>query len=99
MADPSDRAGLTDAPLRVASAKWMATSVNGIASAASAGARLVDTRITSRKIAVKTVSRIRAPISVIPVPGLVIPFATVCWLTATAMTAAAPIAPRIWAMM
>ena len=40
MADPSERAGLTDAPLSVAIAKWIATSVSGIASAASAGVAL-----------------------------------------------------------
>ena len=62
-------AGLTDAPLNVAIAKWIATSVSGIASAARAGARLVAARITARKPAVRTISMISAPMSVTPPPG------------------------------
>ena len=69
MADPSERAGLTDAPLSVAMAKWIATSVSGIASAASAGVRFVAARMTARNAAVATVSMIRAPASLMPSPG------------------------------
>ena len=49
---------MTEAPLRVAMAKWMATSVSGMASAASAGARFVEARMTARNAAVATVSMI-----------------------------------------
>ena len=51
--------------------------------------------MTARKPAVATISMIRAPTSVIPWPGAVIPFVTACWLTATATTRAAKIAPMI----
>src|SRR5919109_1135836 len=64
-----ERAGLTDAPDSVAEPKWMATSVNGIASGARPAARLVDTRITRMKPAVSTISRISAPMSVTSPPG------------------------------
>ena len=37
--------------------------------------------------------------SVMPAPGFVIPAATASWLTVTMTTAAAPIAPMIWARM
>ena len=74
-------------------AKWIATSVSGIASAASAGVRLVEARITAMNPAVATVSMIRAPMSVTPPPGFVTPAATASWLTATTTSAPAAIAP------
>ena len=55
--------------------------------------------MTTRKIAVKTISRISAPMSVMPAPGFVMPALTAAWLTVTSTTAAAPIAPMIWARM
>ena len=39
--------------------------------------------MTTRKIAVKTISRISALMSLMPAPGLVMPSATACWLTVT----------------
>ena len=54
--------------------------------------------MTTRKIAVKTVSRTSALTSLIPVPGLVMP-STACWLTVSMTTTAAAMAPMIWAMM
>ena len=95
MADPSERAGLTEAPLSVAIAKWIATSVSGIASAASAGVRFDAARITARKPAVATISMISAPTSLTPLPGAVIPAVTAAWLSASMTTTAAAIAPMI----
>ena len=96
IADPSERAGFTDAPLSVAIEKWMATSVSGMARAASDGTRFVDARMTARKTAVETVSMINAPMSLTPWPGAVMPAFTAAWFSATMTTIPAAIAPTIW---
>ena len=82
-------------------AKWIATSVSGIASAARAGARLVEARITAMNPAVATISMSRAPMSVMPaaVFGAVMPAVTAAWLTATITNRPAAIAPTTWATM
>jgi hypothetical protein len=61
--------------------------------AAICGARLLDTRMTDTKIAVKIVSMTSALMSVMPAPGLVMPSATACWLTVSRTTTAAAMAP------
>src|SRR6476646_8598522 len=99
MAEPSDRAGLTDEPVSVERAKWIATSASAIAMPACEPARLVAVRMTTRKNAVKAVSRISALTSLMPGPGLVMPALTASWLIAIRTIAAAAIAPMIWAMM
>ncbi len=70
MAEPSERAGLTDEPLSVAIAKWIPTSVSGMTIPATAAFRFEAVRMTTRKMAVKTISRIRAFRSVMPVARL-----------------------------
>src|SRR3954463_13749317 len=87
-----ERAGLTDAPDREAAAKWIATSVNGMANGARPAARFVETRITRMKAAVKTISRMSAPIAVMPCPGAVTPAATADCPATTNKTAAPPTA-------
>ena len=98
-AEPSERAGLTDAPVSGADAKWIATRVSGMASGASRAARLVEARMTATNVAVRTVSRMRAPISVTPPPGFVTPAVTDACPATASTSAAAPIAPMTCATM
>ncbi len=98
-AEPMERAGLTLAPDRLAEAKWMATRVNGMARAARLVACLVAARMTAMKPAVSTISMSSAPISVIPLPGLVTPAVTAACDTATMTSRPAARAPTTWATM
>ncbi len=77
----------------------MAIRVRGITNGARPGLRLVAVRITVTKPAVMTTSRIRAPMSLIPEPGLVTPAATAPWPATISTTAAAAIAPMTWPTM
>ena len=56
-------------------------------------------RITAMNPAVMTVSMIRAPVSLMPVPGAVMPAFTAAWLTANITSAPAASAPMTWAAM